>query len=35
MSGGGATRQPEADVIPNFTFPSLAALADAIGPSTA
>jgi len=35
MPGGGATRQPEADVIPNFTFPSVAALADAIGPSTA
>ena len=34
MSGGGATRRPEADVTPDFTFPSMAALAAAT-PSTA
>jgi 2-haloalkanoic acid dehalogenase type II len=35
MAGGGATRQPEAEVVPDFTFPSLGALAAAIPQSTA
>ena len=34
MAGGGATRQPQADVVPDFTFPSLGALAAAIFQST-
>jgi hypothetical protein len=34
MAGGGATRRPEADVVPDFTFPSLGALAAAIFQST-
>ena len=29
MEGGGATRAPSADVSPDFTFPTLAALAEA------
>jgi len=34
LPGGGATRQPEADVIPDFKFPTLAAFAAAIPQST-
>ena len=33
-AGGGATRRPKADVRPDFVFPGLAALADAIRQST-
>ena len=33
-AGGGATRRPKADVRPDFVFPGLAALADAIRRST-